>query len=244
MGTCSGSAAPVRAARWPALVAFAWMTACAGSGDRGAPGTPSEREDPANGASVVRGYLVLSDEVRSLKPCGEDRELAVGRHPALSEAYALLSPGEGAPVFVEVVGSRTTPEDQGGKETLAVRALRRAAPAEEGFGCGEDVSGFAFRASGVEPFWSVRVTPEGLTYTTPELAPTLFSGAEPRRDGEGWVYEASSSGPEALTLRLELQPGRCSDSMVGAVCSGSAAVGLGGAIHARCAPEGRLAPGG
>ena len=241
MGTGSGSAAPLRAVRWSLLLAVACAASCAGPGDGGA---PSGAEGGGGGASDrrgVRGCLVLVCEAVMLKPCGEERELAVEPHPALAEAYAALSRGEGAPVFVEVVASRFV-DDALDAEVLAARELRRAAPAEEGFGCDEDVSGFAFRAAGVEPFWSVRVAPDGLTYTTPELAPTLFEGAEPRRRGEGWVWEVSSTGPEALTLRLELHPGPCSDSMVGALYSWSATVDIGGAVHEGCAWEGAHAP--
>ena len=66
---------------------------------------------------------------------------------------------------------------------------------------------------------------------------------EPSFFGGGWVYETVAAGPEPITLRLELTPERCSDSMVGAIYSWSARVDIGGQIRQGCAWEGALAPG-
>jgi len=217
-----------------ALVAL--TTACAGAGEESA----APDESAAAVERVVRGHLVLGDGVRSLEPCGEDRALAVAPHAELADAYGRLSGGPGLPIFVEVSGSISGPE--GGE--FVVRSLRRAAPAPEGFGCAEDVSRFAFRAAGVEPFWNAEVGADGLTWTTPELPRTDFERVEPQAFGDGWVYETSSSGPDALTLRLELRRERCSDSMVGALYSWAATVEIAGSVREGCAWEGDQAPGG
>ena len=116
-------------------------------------------------------------------------------------------------------------------------------PAEGGFGCREDLSEIAFRASGVEPFWGLQVRSGSIVYTTPEIPRTGFEAAEPAVLAGGWIYESVSSGPESLSLSLRLTPERCSDSMVGAIYSWSAEVDIGGEVRRGCAWEGALAPG-
>jgi len=198
-------------------------------------------------SNVVRGFLVLGHEVRSIKPCDEDRELWVVPIAELTTAYESLSREPYAPVFVEVEGDLgEAPETGFGVDfagQLTVSKFRRAAPAEEGFGCREDVSAFAFRASGVEPFWGVQVQSGSIVYATPEIPQTVFAAAEPAVLAGGWVYETVSSGPESLTLSLRLTPERCSDPMVGAIYSWSAEVEIGGELRRGCAWEGALAPG-
>jgi len=211
----------------------------------GAPeGTPVEA---ASGSNVLRGFLVLGHEVRSIKPCDEDRELWVIPTSEVTAAYEVLSREPYAPVFVEIEGELgEAPETGFGADfagQFTVTDFHRAAPAEEGFGCREDLSEIAFRASGVEPFWGLQVRSGSIVYTTPEIPRTGFEAAEPAVLAGGWIYESVSSGPESLSLSLRLTPERCSDSMVGAIYSWSAEVDIGGEVRRGCAWEGALAPG-
>jgi putative lipoprotein len=231
------------------VVAASVIASCQPSGTPDATVEEASREGVASGqvSTVVRGILVLGPEVRSIKPCDEDRELWVVPIGDVTAAYESLSREPYAPVFVELEGEvGPAPESGFGAEydqQLAVSALRRASPAEEGFGCQEDVSAFAFRASGVEPFWGVQVREASIVFSTPEIPETVFESVEPAFFGGGWVYETVAAGPEPITLRLELTPERCSDSMVGAIYSWSARVDIGGQIRQGCAWEGALAPG-
>ena len=228
-----------------------WLCASCGGGEPEAGESSAELGEPVMGApaapTVVRGHLVLGSEVRSIKPCDEERELWVVPVAALNEAYEALSPEPYAPVFVEVEGRlRPAPRTGVGRDysgQLDVTSFRRAAPATEGFGCAEDLGRFAFRASGVEPFWHLRVLPSGLIFSTPELPETTFEAASPSFAGGGWVYESVAAGPEPIRLSLELRPALCTDPMVGAVYSWSASVDIGGEVLEGCAWEGALAPG-
>lgn len=211
------------------------------------PGEPARLESAPAGVEVVRGFLVLGPEVRSIKPCDEDRELWVMPGTATREAYEELSREPYAPVFVEVEGVVGEPPASGGgadyAAQLTVSDLRRAAPADEGFGCREDLSGVAFRASGVEPFWGLRVSGGSIVYSTPDIPETMFDGADPVPSSGGWVYESVSAGPESIAIRLTLSPERCRDSMVGAIYTWTAEVDIGGVVRRGCAYEGALAPG-
>jgi putative lipoprotein len=214
--------------------------------DEAAPVIVAEIAGSTSGVSVVRGFLVLGPEVRSIKPCAEDRELWVIPTGDLSEAYDALSGEPYAPVFVEVEALSGPPPETGfGADyegLLTVRELRRAAPAAEGFGCSEDVSTFAFRASGEEPFWHLRVTPSGIVLSTPDIPETVFEPSSPTRFGEGWAYESLATGPEAIALRAVFEAGPCNDSMVGAFFTWTARVEIGDDVRTGCAWEGRIAP--
>ncbi len=196
---------------------------------------------------TLRGHVVLGHEVRSLAPCNEEHELWVAPNSELIEAYETFSREPYEPVFMEVRGELgPAPEEGFGADypgMFTVRSLRRAAPATEGFGCREDLSDIAFRASGQEPFWHLRVTGDAILFSTPEIAETAFAASTPRQTPEGWVYEAEATGPEQLTVRVVLTRGRCSDTMVGALYSWSASVEVGGEARAGCAWEGDIAPG-
>lgn len=195
----------------------------------------------------MRGVVVLGPEVRSIKPCNEDRELWVVPIADVTAAYRSLSREPYAPVFVEVEGEIAPAPTEGFgaeyAEQLTVTAFRRASPAEEGFGCAEDVSAFAFRASGVEPFWGLRVRESSIVFSTPEIPETVFEIVDPAFAGGAWVYETVSAGPEPITLRLELSPEPCSDTMLGSIYTWSAKVDIAGEPREGCAWEGALAPG-
>ena len=223
--------------------------ACSSGDDAPPVPEPVADDGPAtiNRDVLVRGYVVLGPEVRSIKPCDEDLELWVIPIAELSRAYDEFSREPYAPVFVEVEGRRGPPADTGfGADydgQLDVTALRRAAPAVEGFGCNEDVSGFEFRASGEEPFWHLRITPSAMIYSTAEIPETVFAGAEAMFSSGGWVYESQSTGPEAIRIEAGFEPGRCQDSMVGSLYSWVATVDIAGEVRSGCAWEGALAPG-
>lgn len=92
-----------------------------------------------------------------------------------------------------------------------------------------------FRALGNEPFWSVAVAGRKLTYSTPEnIAGTTIEATS-----------MSSEGPESLAvwtgnlqrraLRLEIEPGTCSDGMSDEVYSYHARLTLDGHTERGCA---------
>jgi len=236
---------------------FLWTLAAAASmtggscapGERGVP--PSEQAIPdateaeVASESVVRGMFVFGPEVRSITPCGEDQELWVVPVPELNAAYEALALEPYAPVFVEVEGRvGPAPETGFGADydgQLVVSALRRAAPAREGFGCSEDVTGFAFRALGMEPFWNLRVEPSGIVYGTPESPVTRFAPPAAAREGDSRVYESTSVEQPPRTLRATFVPVPCRDPMVGAFYTWTATVEVDGELRRGCAWQGALA---
>ena len=112
--------------------------------------------------SRLRGHVTLGHETQSFEPCGDDEALWIVPNAELRAAYEALSHEPYAPVFVELRGELgPAPESGFGAEydeQLEVFEVMRAAPATEGHGCTEDLSGIAFRASGNEPFWNLLVS--------------------------------------------------------------------------------------
>lgn len=216
--------------------------------DRNTPGVTEDagsETTPAEG--VTRGVLVMGPEVRTLTPCGEPTELWVIPVESVQRAYDALAPEAYAPVFVEVRGRREPAPSAGfGADyagQLRLSTLLRADSASEGFGCREDVDGFAFKATGQEPFWHVRVLSDRITLATMEIPSTIFAGSAPIPTDSGWRFESVSTGPETVELRLEIRRGPCTDAMAGSVYTWEATLDVGGEVRRGCAWEGALAPG-
>lgn len=182
-----------------------------------------------------------------MKPCGEERELWVVPVPELTTAYEALSFEPYATVFAEVEGSiGPAPETGFGADydgQLVVSALRRASPALEGVGCAEDVTGFAFRAIGMEPFWNLRVEPAGIVFGTPEVPEARFAPTEAALEGDSLIYESSSVDQPLRRLRATFTPVSCRDPMVGAFYTWTATVALDGELQRGCAWQGGSTPG-
>ena len=207
------------------------------------PGAPAAGESPG---IRVRGHVVLGHEVRTFQPCGEASKLWVVPTAELRSAYDALSHEPYEPVFAELRGELgPPPESVFGAEyqgQLQVLTVMRAASATEGHGCAEDLTGIAFRASGNEPFWHIRVTRDSIVFSTPGAPELEFPGASPHRDRLGWSYKTETKDLETRTIRLTVQEGPCTDTMVGALYSWRARVELDGRIYEGCAWEGDDAP--
>jgi len=231
------------------MMAIAVLAGCDAEqeSDRDGSGVREEAPESAPVEAVTRGMLVMGPEIRTLKPCDEQAELWVIPVESVQRAYDALAPEAYAPVFVEVRGRRESAPSAGyGAEypsQLRLSALARAESATEGFGCSEDVDGFAFKATGQEPFWHVRVLQDRITLSTLEIPSTIFEGSAPIPMDGGWRYESVSSGPETVQLRLEIRRGPCTDPMVGSVYTWVSTVDVGGEVRRGCAWEGSLAPG-
>ena len=160
----------------------------------------------------------------------------------LRRAYDALGGGPGSPVFVEIRAESIVGSVASQAAHLAVLELVRASPTGEGAGCAEPPASYRFRASGNEPFWSATVGADSIVFEQPE---------EPRRtaapivEAEGragtWTFRAAMPGAQTREIRVVLTPGRCSDSMSGALTSYSAEVLLDGRPLSGCAREGDVA---
>lgn len=72
----------------------------------------------------------------------------------------------------------------------------------------------AFRLAGNEPFWAVRITADGLTYSAPEYETGIhFASVAPEQDGDKLRWVAITSAPDAHTLDVTIEEKRCQDSM-------------------------------
>lgn len=71
-----------------------------------------------------------------------------------------------------------------------------------------------FRLAGNEPFWGVRITAKGLTYTTPDYKDgILFPSTAPQATGNMLRWIALTPAPNAHTLEVTLVEERCQDTM-------------------------------
>lgn len=72
----------------------------------------------------------------------------------------------------------------------------------------------AFRLAGNEPFWSVRIAADGLTYSAPDYEKGIhFTAAAPERVEGKLRWVAITAPPDAHTLDVTIEEERCQDSM-------------------------------
>jgi putative lipoprotein len=191
--------------------------------------------------AVVRGTVLLEREPAQFVRCGsgsrhvlEDRTAG-----ALRAAHHRVMKGRGGEMFVEL--SATVEPGADGASRVVARALRRAQ--REGRGCAEDLTHVIVSASGNEPFWRVDVGKDGAALRTPGRAHALdLHRVALRTAGGRRVITAWKKGAAAPALRLEIEPGRCVDSMSGAWYAWRAQAGFDGRRHEGCALEGDLPP--
>lgn len=70
-----------------------------------------------------------------------------------------------------------------------------------------------FRLAGNEPFWGVRISAKGLTYTTPDYKDgILFPSTAPQATGKTLRWIALTSAPNAHTLEVTLVEEKCQDT--------------------------------
>lgn len=196
---------------------------------------------------IVQGILVMGPEVRTFKPCAENAEFWAVPVKSILDAYGALAAEPYQPVFVEVDTEHEEPSRSGPGARypgqLRLVSLLRAEPIGEGLGCEESLVDVAYRASGHDPFWHVRVLSDRIMLATPEIPSTIFSEASPIPVDNGWRFEAESDGPETVSLNLELIRASCVDSVSGSLYTWTASLDVGGVVRTGCAWEGDLALG-
>lgn len=226
-----------------AVLSGGLATACTpgSSTTAGSDGAAPDASMPAAVDAVFRGHVVFGHEVRSFESCDSEtlvwasdpsgrlwtlyRELATGRVPY--EA-----------VFAVVRGRLADPPDEGfGADypgQLVVSDIDYMA--DEGFGCEQDWSAFAFRASGNEPFWSVSISQTGVRLSTPGEVGQPWTAVRVRTDGPIKRYDGTLDGGRAV--ELEIARGACRDSMSGAFFGWTSALRLGPDVLRGCAVSG------
>ena len=88
-------------------------------------------------------------------------------------------------------------------------------------------------AIGTEPFWSVTIRPEGLTFSAPDMADITAAATAPTI--EGATARWSATGSDGLPLTVALTLANCSDGMSDTTHPFTAAVQAGGRALKGCA---------
>jgi len=86
-------------------------------------------------------------------------------------------------------------------------------PSSSGRGLAAPVS-VSYRCTGTEPFWSVAISPAGIVFQSPEVAPVTYPFVASKKSGQTIEFLTSLNfGSEKSTLKVILTPGNCSDGM-------------------------------
>jgi putative lipoprotein len=225
----------------PAILA---LTACANV-DESAESTPAIHPTDSEWvvpAMPVRGYVTLGHEVRSFTPCDTEMmywilDRSSGELQAIYDSFA-NRPYQ--PVFAIVQGAFSSRSTDGfGADFDGQLAVHKVWRAEgEGRGCDEDLSGFVFRASGNEPFWSLSLRENSIRLTEFGIAePQSWTMARAMEEEGVWLYTALPT-PQLPALEITVTEQPCRDSMSGAYFSFTAQVELGSRQLNGCAARG------
>ena len=106
-------------------------------------------------------------------------------------------------------------------------------PADAPVMMGPDYGG-DFDAVGTEPFWNIKVRPDGVTLSRPDHPDVVTANPGVRIDGEQGVFDGTA-GEQRLVLRLT--PGECSDGMSDRHYGYSAEVWIDGETLRGCASK-------
>lgn len=160
----------------------------------------------------------------------------------LRRAHDALGGGPDQPVFVEVRAESVVASAKAATAHLVVTELVRASPVGEGAGCAEPPARYRFRAFGNEPFWSATIGTDSIVFEQPDEPRRTAAPVTRREESAGRrVVHAATAGERPHEIRVTILPGRCSDSMSGAIYSFSAEAVFDGRSLSGCAREGDLA---
>lgn len=193
-----------------------------------------QAEPKARPQQRLQGELHQEQGQLILRPCGEQRRLAVIDDGDITrEAGALLADGN-EQLFVDLLGALESSDKEGLDGEMHPSLVYRLQG--EGSGCNEP--GFdrlLLRAGGQEPEWTLGVGEPGLVLLRPSQEPLALPYLEERLPQGGLNISSEANGQR---LELWLAPQRCVDSMSGAVQHLSAELRLNGEVHRGCASFG------
>jgi uncharacterized membrane protein len=232
---------PCRPAGFAALAAIVAIAlgACGRSGDGPSTATVPHPAAPPTGPSEppLRGVIGSAGTTFSFRACGAPESalatVTEGRDE-VGAVWAALHPAPGRAVYVEIRGK----ESADGK-SVSVEDVLRAHVDGEGSGCDRPVFDGDFFASGNEPGWSVEIRPSGILYRSAAEPKGLSFPYSALRTGSGTIeYAARIDKPKVRTLAVEIEPGRCVDSMSGEIRGFVARVEFDGVKLQGCAAAG------
>jgi uncharacterized membrane protein len=196
---------------------------------------------------------VLGHEVRSFEPCDGDHALWVVDETGgdLGRVYEDLTHEVYQRLYVEILGTEgERPEEGFGADyggSITVIALRHAA--SESLGCGWDLTGILFRASGNEPFWHVDIRADAILLNEMDSGERVFLPSSETNeslqpsggDGLEQYRGMARGGPDvapggSIVITFSEQP--CRDSMSGAFFNFAARIEVDGRELSGCARPG------
>lgn len=225
------------------LLTTSLLAACGGDsaqeGVDGAGAAAEQAQPTVELREAVRtaGVLMVGENSAEFLPCDGGPELWLDGPLSLDllELHDEMTPGvepfEG--IFIDVVADIDPPPATGPgvgyPGALIVEFLRRAA--FEGWNCGDVRPNEQYAAAGTEPFWSLEVTEDGATFTTPDGGARALELGEVRMDEDGWVVSGSDAGA-AVEVRLVDAP--CRNAMSGAYSHLTAEISIGDSTLQGC----------
>ncbi|MBF6623562.1 MAG: hypothetical protein ITG05_08615 [Pseudomonas stutzeri] len=160
----------------------------------------------------LQGEITRSEGLLLLRTCQGQRQLElIDTATGLEEdAQALWSDG-GQPLFADVRGKLVSrPDGTGQLQLTRVYRLQH-----EGHGCNTDnFQQLMLHASGNEPFWSLRITRQGMLLERPDHPPLALPYLEEQLPGGQTSFSSEADNQQ---LNLWVAPQRCMDSASGAV---------------------------
>ena len=177
---------------------------------------------PTQPTERLQGEIIRSEDRLLLRTCQGGRQLELIDSAATGlpdDAQALWNDG-GQALFADVRG-RLISRPDGSSQLQLTRVYRLQ---HEGHGCNTDnFRQLMLRASGNEPFWSLRITRQGMLLERPDQPPLALPYLEEQLPGGQASF---SSEADNQRLNLWVAPQRCVDSASGAVSHLSAELRL------------------
>ncbi|MCQ4241691.1 COG3650 family protein [Stutzerimonas stutzeri] len=160
----------------------------------------------------LQGEITRSEGLLLLRTCQGQRQLElIDTATGLEEDVQALWSDGGQPLFADVRGKLVSrPDGTGQLQLTRVYRLQH-----EGHGCNTDnFQQLMLHASGNEPFWSLRITRQGMLLERPDHPPLALPYLEEQLPGGQTSFSSEADNQQ---LNLWVAPQRCMDSASGAV---------------------------
>lgn len=189
---------------------------------------------------TLTGHFVYGHESREFTPCDTQEVywVADGTGGDMPAVYQALAAQPYEPIYAEVRGSVGPRPDAGFADSYdrQLRIVELIRAARESAGCDEDLSGIAFRALGVEPFWDLKVTAAGMELRRLGLDTLQLEVQEFTETSESLRWSGVADTGQPFTV--EFVEGRCTDPMSGSVFPYNALLVVGEGRLSGCAYAG------
>lgn len=153
-----------------------------------------------------RGQLVMGEGEAWFTPCGFDNGFKLLFDPSLEMIYNKVSPTAFEPAYVEFAGE-IVPSNNQKEATLRVDRVHHMALSKTSPQCEKAVTGFHFKARGINPFWNALVSGQTLTFSTQSSSQNYKVNLSKFETTQRNTIRAENDNGFVLTLNL--RPGDC-----------------------------------